>query len=78
MTMKELSCGEVVREIWDWLDEEQDQSRWSEIQAHLSTCTGCTEHVDFARGFLDKVRAPAPAGDLTALRDRVRAALRAP
>ena len=78
MTTPPLSCDEVVREIWDWLDHELDQMRWDELQVHLSTCTGCTEHMDFAREFLRKVReAPLPSGDLDALRDRVRSALRA-
>jgi hypothetical protein len=75
MTAK-LSCGEVVREIWDWLDREQSRERWSQIESHLATCTGCTEHVDFARGFLQKVHDAPPTGDVTALRERVRDALK--
>jgi anti-sigma factor (TIGR02949 family) len=70
-----LSCGEVVREIWDWLDREQDRERWEQIESHLATCTGCTEHVDFARRFLKKVHDAPPTGDLTALKARVRDAL---
>jgi hypothetical protein len=70
-------CDEVVKLIWDWLDNELSETTWKEIEAHLAGCTGCTEHVEFARGFLKKVQeAPAPAGDLNALRERVRKALR--
>jgi anti-sigma factor RsiW len=70
-------CDSVVKLIWDWLDDELDEATWKEIEAHLAGCTGCTEHVEFARGFLKKVHeTPAPAGDLDALRERVRASLR--
>jgi anti-sigma factor (TIGR02949 family) len=72
-----LDCEEVVREIWDWLDHELDQARWAAIEAHLAGCTGCSEHVAFARGFLHRVHAsPAPTND-AALKARIRSALAA-
>ena len=72
-----LDCEEVVREIWDWLDDELPQERWGAIQAHLAGCTGCREHVAFARGFLNKVAAPDSAAlDFSTLKDRIRTALK--
>lgn len=70
-----LSCDEVVREIWDWLDKELDEARWQQLETHLSSCTGCTAHVDFARRFLQHVHDAPPTGDLGALRKRVLTAL---
>ena len=76
-TPKLMDCEAVVRELWDWLDGELPADRWDDIRAHLATCEGCSEHVAFARSFLQQVGAPADDGDLAALRDRVRGALRA-
>ena len=71
-----LDCEEVVREIWDWLDDELPQHRWSAIQTHLATCTGCSEHVAFARSFLAKVSEPMPVRpDFNSLKERIRVAL---
>ena len=69
-----LDCEDVVRDVWDWLDNELDQDRWAAIEAHLAGCTGCSEHVEFARSFLNHVRAGGSA-DVTALRARVQSAM---
>lgn len=71
-----LDCEEVVRELWDWLDDELPRERWSAIQDHLANCTGCSEHVTFARGFLSKVAEPVPAAaDFSTLKEKIRTAL---
>lgn len=77
MPVSPLSCAEVVRQLWDWLDQELDQPRWLAIQHHLVGCTGCSEHVAFARRFLERARDGNPeSGDnLNALRERLREAL---
>lgn len=71
-----VDCEDVVRELWDWLDDELPADRWDDIRAHLATCEGCSEHVAFARSFLDHVHQPADDGGTDALRERVRKALR--
>ena len=72
-----LDCEHVVRQIWDWLDEELPAERWTAIAHHLATCTGCSEHVAFARGFLNKVNTPVPAdAEFSSLKERIRTALR--
>jgi hypothetical protein len=71
-----MDCNDVAARVWDWLDNELGADEWADIEAHLHDCTGCTEHVAFARHFLDRVRVATPAGDVGSLRERVRAALR--
>ncbi len=72
------NCGDVIRALWDWLDGEMEPERFTAIREHLDACRGCHRHVEFARSFLEHVhRPPAAAHELDALRERVRAALRA-
>jgi len=48
------------------------------VRAHLATCTGCREHVEFCRSFLERIRdVPVAELEVAALRERVRGALRA-
>ena len=77
VSTQRLDCDEVASQIWDWLDNELDAERWSAIEHHLATCTGCSEHVAFARGFLDQVKKSAATDDITSLRSRIKTALSA-
>lgn len=73
-----VSCHEVIRALWDWLDGEMEPARFAAIREHLGVCNGCHGHMEFARSFLEHVhQPPATAGELDALRNRVRAALHA-
>lgn len=76
--IRPMHCDDVAKQAWDWLDNELDLATWRDIEAHLASCTGCAEHIEFAQRFLQQVKAaPADADDLNALRERVRAAIRA-
>ena len=77
LTTQPLDCEAVASQIWDWLDNELDATRWAAIESHLATCTGCSEHVAFARGFLRHVHTPNTPADLLALQARIRSALAA-
>jgi anti-sigma factor RsiW len=71
-----LDCLTVVRELWDYLDGELDPARWTAIQGHLATCTGCAGHVAFARSFLQQsAQSLVDPAFLAATRARVTAAL---
>ncbi|MBM4194869.1 MAG: anti-sigma factor [Gemmatimonadetes bacterium] len=75
MNATTVRCEDVIRQVWDWLDREQDRAQWEAIERHLADCTGCASHVAFARSFLHHAKdAPLP-DDLTALRVRVGTAL---
>ncbi|MDH5233526.1 MAG: zf-HC2 domain-containing protein [Gemmatimonadota bacterium] len=73
-----IDCDAVVRELWDFLDEELSGERIALIEAHVALCERCGPHVVFGRAFKAAVRtardvAMAPAH----LGPRVREALRA-
>ena len=77
LTTQPLDCEAVASQIWDWLDNELDATRWAAIEDHLATCTGCSEHVAFARGFLRQVAEAGTLTDITSLRTRIRSSLAA-
>ena len=77
MTAPTIDCLSVVHQMWDFLDRELPADRWNQVREHLATCTGCREHVEFCRSFLERVRdVPVEALEVEALRARVREALR--
>ena len=77
MTLPPVDCTAAMRQLWDYLDGEIDAATWDAITIHLATCTGCRSHVEFARSFLTKVEtSPVWSADVSALKDRVIAALR--
>lgn len=57
--MPVIDCEAAMRRLWDYLDDELDAVRFTEMEAHLATCAGCTSHVTFARAFLAAVRSAA-------------------
>jgi anti-sigma factor (TIGR02949 family) len=74
-----LTCDEVMRQLWDYLDHELTPERMTEIAAHLSMCNRCFPQYDFERAFLRAVREAAGKGHAAPppLRERVLTALRA-
>jgi anti-sigma factor (TIGR02949 family) len=48
-----VNCQDVVRKLWDFLDEELDEERMAAVRAHIARCNSCYPHVDFERAFLD-------------------------
>ena len=77
MPASTIDCSAAMQQLWDYLDGEVDQASWDAITTHLSSCTGCRSHVEFARSFLTNVAAsPVRGADVAALKTRVVAALR--
>jgi anti-sigma factor (TIGR02949 family) len=73
-----LDCDAVMRQLWDYLDEELTPDRMDQIGAHLAVCKRCYPQYQFERRFLDvlaSARKDHPA--LDQLRLRVVAALKA-
>jgi anti-sigma factor RsiW len=78
MTAETLSCHDVVKELWDYLDSEVAPERWEAIREHLATCAGCHAHVEFCRTFLAKVDATSIAeAEVAVTRTRIESLLRA-
>lgn len=75
---KMLDCEAVVRQLWDYLDDELTEDRMEAIRAHVAVCARCYPHFEFERAFLEtlaRLRREHP--DMDRVRDRVIAALRA-
>lgn len=47
MTTNLISCEEVIRSVWDYLDEEIDRDRKDRIRQHLELCDHCRDHYTF-------------------------------
>ena len=76
--MEMLDCDTVMRQLWDYLDEELTADRMAAIRAHLSMCARCFPQFEFERSFLDALaRAQVEPSNTDALRARVADALRA-
>ena len=48
-----IDCKTAVQQLWDYLDQELDESRVAEVRQHLETCRPCLQHADFDRRFLE-------------------------
>jgi anti-sigma factor (TIGR02949 family) len=73
-----LDCDAVMRQLWDYLDEELTPARMAAIREHLALCQCCQPHADFERAFLAalaRARGTPPVSGK--LRIRVMSALRA-
>lgn len=72
-----IDCRTAMRELWEYLDNELPAERTEQIRLHLATCTGCHEHMQFCRTFLEQIDMPQVSADaVTTLRARVQEALR--
>lgn len=77
-TAAPIDCETAVKRLWDFLDEELDDRRYAEVEAHVAFCVGCAKHFEFAQAFLSAVGAlRRSASEPAALRARVVAALQA-
>jgi mycothiol system anti-sigma-R factor len=50
-----ITCGEAVRQLWEYLDGAVEESQRASIEEHLSFCRRCCGEVEFAgelRSFL--------------------------
>ena len=76
MTDRDLTCGETVRALWDYVDNALESPMREEVRRHLAGCKGCAGHVTFARWLVERVRTmPVAEADVSALERSVRAAL---
>ena len=50
-------CADVLRQLWEFLDDELTEERMTDVRAHLNRCAGCFPEYDFERIFLEAVAA---------------------
>jgi anti-sigma factor (TIGR02949 family) len=72
-----LDCDSVMRQLWDYLDQQLTPDTMRAIHVHLEHCHRCRPQAEFRRAFERAVAgAREEAGDTDALRERIRLALR--
>lgn len=75
-TEDDISCADVIRSVWDYLDGEIDVDRKHQIRAHLEICDHCREHYTFEGAFLRSVSGLLDDdGEIESLRLRIESAL---
>ena len=47
------TCVDVLRHLWDYLDEEITPTGAERLRAHIESCTTCKEYEGFQTCFLD-------------------------
>ena len=55
-TVREIDCDAVMRQIFDYLDEEVDATTACDFQTHIDECRSCFSRVEFERVLKDRVR----------------------
>ena len=78
-SLHDMSCEEVAKAVWTYLDGEIDTERAARIRAHLDTCDHCRDLYTFEGAFLRTVSRllDEPADDTASLRSRIVHALAA-
>jgi mycothiol system anti-sigma-R factor len=60
-----ISCSEVVKQLWEYLDGTVDEADRALVEEHLSRCWRCCGELEFARE-LRRVLASSAQVDLPA------------
>ena len=66
------SCVDVLRHLWDYLDDEMTPGGAQRLHAHIAGCAQCREYEGYQKGFLDALATlRAEFGAPTELRQRL-------
>ena len=66
------TCVEVLRHLWDYLDDEMTSGGAERLKAHIATCTTCREYEGYQSCFLDALaRLRAGFNAPATLRERI-------
>lgn len=71
MTRHQLTCEEVIEQLFVFLDGELDADRLAAIERHLESCRDCCSRAEFERKLRAKVAEAATAQAPERLRTRV-------
>lgn len=75
-TVIELHPHDVLRRLWEYLDDELPEAEAEQMRHHLAECPTCGPHAAFERRLLDRIAAVRPEyGELGAVRARIAALL---
>lgn len=72
MKASELSCEEVIEQLFDWLDCRLDERREADIRHHVERCRECFSRAEFERRLRARLTEAGEARAPERLRKRVR------
>lgn len=68
----DLSCEDAILAVWDYLDDETDETLAARVRRHLEICKRCRERFAFERRFLSSLgRLIDDDTEVTPLRTRI-------
>lgn len=66
------SCADVVRHLWDYLDDQLTPEGAERLRAHMASCTTCRGYSDYQACFLEAVARVRTKSDApVSLRERL-------
>lgn len=75
MSQDDLSCEEVIEQLFEFLDNELDPGRSAEIDRHIERCRDCFTRAQFERRLREKVRDAGEAKAPDRLHGRIKGLL---
>lgn len=54
--VRDIDCDEVMRQLFDFLDDEVDMTAHEEIHQHVEECRSCFSRVEFERQLRERVQ----------------------
>jgi len=70
-TVRAIDCDEVMRQLFDYLDGEAEETAKHEIHHHIDECRSCFSRVEFENALKERVRDSKEHELPESLRDRV-------
>lgn len=75
MSRHEISCEEVIEQLFDYLDQELDEPSQQRIEHHIERCRDCFTRAEFEKRLRRRIgettRTPAPDALRRRLRDLI-------
>jgi len=69
--VREIDCDEVMRQLFDFLDDEVDMGAHDEIHQHIEDCRSCFSRVEFERELRSRVQGAGQAAAPESLERRL-------
>lgn len=69
--VREIDCDEVMRQLFDFLDDEVDVAAHDEIHQHIEECRSCFSRVEFERQLKERIQGAGKDSAPESLQQRV-------
>lgn len=76
MSDRELTCEEVIEQLFDFLDHRLDAGRSADFRRHLERCRECFSRAEFERRLRERLTEAGTEKAPESLRRRIRSVIR--